>query len=704
MANKGLVIRIDSAVYDKQANMSVLEGWAINPATRRTTQLVSTDERILFSRTDRPDIRELYAVKTHLKYGFCIQLPGDYRTVQTPLLFKSGSYETLLRPSDGAELGTGGLKKFIKRLRREGIASVASDIMEMPRAGKQLQPPGPCQDYITENEPLLWSTAKPEATQKISVLLTLSGTPNRQLLTRTLRSFAEQTYKNTQLVITVSGKPLSEKTTALIQNFADKQNTQQNTNNPALPVTFIAKPCTTAADAMNTAAKAATGSWLALLDLNDVLAPQALTEMALAIEKHPNTELLYSDEDKIDLNGERFAMRFKPGWDPVRLKFHNAIGHLLVLKKSLYEAIGGERTDYTGLSHYDLILRAAGAAQRIVHVPLLCYHATQIEEKDAAAEESRKALGAAILTDYYSTSEHPVSFTGSEFKDAWDAHYIPVETCAALTLAQYTEKEACEAEPELSLPLVTILFAVPAGESDSSMKESAQAILRSCDYPNYRLTLVNCEPFSDDPRIHYCWNNAPHTKLELYNYYANKLTQGFVLFAEPGFKAVEMIWLTELVNTAMTPQAGIVAPRLYNAFSRIEQAGLSVRNNKRFIPEGGLYCLTAGAEYCLRAPKGVLAAGFGAFMTPVALFKKLNGFNTALPWFEADIDYCLRAARLGFNTIIENNTSAEVTGLNSGEGTPLPELTAAYTQEELTDERLTPRLMPGAPAYNVLED
>jgi tetratricopeptide (TPR) repeat protein len=63
--------------------------------------------------------------------------------------------------------------------------------------------------------------------------------------------------------------------------------------------------------ATNSALALAEGSFVALLDHDDVLPEHALYTVAAVLDADPNIDLIYSDEDKIDPNGQRFDPHFK---------------------------------------------------------------------------------------------------------------------------------------------------------------------------------------------------------------------------------------------------------------------------------------------------------------------------------------------------------------------------------------------------------
>ena len=97
--------------------------------------------------------------------------------------------------------------------------------------------------------------------------------------------------------------------------------------------------------------------------------------MADAINRHPDTDVLYSDEDKLDARGQRYGAYFKPDWNPELLYGQNFISHLGVYRTSLVRQLQGFRPGFEGSQDYDLALRATAVTKGpIVHVPHVLYH------------------------------------------------------------------------------------------------------------------------------------------------------------------------------------------------------------------------------------------------------------------------------------------------------------------------------------------
>ena len=126
--------------------------------------------------------------------------------------------------------------------------------------------------------------------------------------------------------------------------------------------------------ATNDAAAAAAGEFLVLLDHDDLLAPDALAHIVLYLDAHPDTDLLYSDDDKTGMDGRRHSPQFKPDWSPELLLSFCYTGHLTAVHRRLYHEVGGMRAGYEGSQDHDFWLRASERAQRIGHVPQVLYH------------------------------------------------------------------------------------------------------------------------------------------------------------------------------------------------------------------------------------------------------------------------------------------------------------------------------------------
>ena len=146
--------------------------------------------------------------------------------------------------------------------------------------------------------------------------------------------------------------------------------------------------------------KASSGDWVVFLDHDDTLEPHALAALARYIERHDDADLVYSDEDKLDPEGCYVAPFFKPDWSPDLLRNVNYVCHLVGVRRTLYDQVGGLRAGYDGAQDYDFVLRASAEARHVGHVADVLYHwrqhpgstASDVRVKPDAHSAGRRAL------------------------------------------------------------------------------------------------------------------------------------------------------------------------------------------------------------------------------------------------------------------------------------------------------------------------
>ncbi|MDF1606176.1 glycosyltransferase [Nocardioides sp. YIM 152315] len=152
--------------------------------------------------------------------------------------------------------------------------------------------------------------------------------------------------------------------------------------------------------ASNDGIEAATGTFIVLLDHDDLLAEGALERVHDAIEQNPDADYLYTDEDKVDEDGNHYGVFRKPPWSPERLRGQMYTSHLSVLRTSLVREVGGFRSGFDGSQDHDLVLRVTERARRVVHVPEVLYHwrasagstAADLHAKPYADDARRRAV------------------------------------------------------------------------------------------------------------------------------------------------------------------------------------------------------------------------------------------------------------------------------------------------------------------------
>lgn len=200
--------------------------------------------------------------------------------------------------------------------------------------------------------------------------------PQIDRLRNTINSVKGQIYRNWELCVAV-GATAGEITRAMWE--------EDTVADSRIKVAVLSHE-SNMAHVINAAAELAEGEFMVFLEPSDELAPNALAEIALYLAERPSTDFLYSDEDSVDDLGRRSDPQFKPCWSPELLLSYMYCGHLTVVRRRLFEQVGGLREGYDGAEQYDFVLRATERARQVGHLPLVLYHRRFCLSKGVASE------------------------------------------------------------------------------------------------------------------------------------------------------------------------------------------------------------------------------------------------------------------------------------------------------------------------------
>lgn len=211
---------------------------------------------------------------------------------------------------------------------------------------------------------------------KFSILVPTYHTPEK-FLREMLSSVVEQTYPNWELCIADGSTDRS--VLSVVEQYADSRIIYKKLEeNKGI------------SENTNAALALATGDYIGLLDHDDILEKDALECVAKEIRKHPKADVLYSDEDKVSWNTERyFEPHYKTDFDLMMLRENNYICHFFVVKKAVLDHVGGFRKEYDGAQDYDLILRCVEQAEEVRHISKVLYHWRVHEQSTAMDPESK---------------------------------------------------------------------------------------------------------------------------------------------------------------------------------------------------------------------------------------------------------------------------------------------------------------------------
>jgi hypothetical protein len=194
----------------------------------------------------------------------------------------------------------------------------------------------------------------------ISLLLPVHD-PDPELLQQTIDSVLTQTSGKWELCIVDDGSSRSG-VPAILDSAARDERLSVQRHEIAQGISA----------ATNAALRRATGAYVATLDHDDLLAPEAIAAVGARLAADPSADVLYTDNDKVAA-GVRFAPSLKPGWSPELLRACMYTLHLGIYRRTLVEEIGGWRSEFDGAQDHDLMLRLSERTDRIVHLPKTLY-------------------------------------------------------------------------------------------------------------------------------------------------------------------------------------------------------------------------------------------------------------------------------------------------------------------------------------------
>lgn len=385
------------------------------------------------------------------------------------------------------------------------------------------------------------------------------------------------------------------------------------------------------AENTNAAIDIATGDYIVFADHDDILSVDALYECTKCINENQEVDMIYSDEDKVSMDGQTyFEPHFKPDLNMDLLCSVNYFCHLVVVKRQLLEQAGKLNGEYNGAQDYDFVLRCVEKTDAVYHIPKILYHwrahmdstAENPESKRYAFEAGRRAI-----------QKH---YERIGLKDAYVEETAYPGTYR--TRYKYADK------PKVSIIIDEITKKELLGKTLQSIKAN--------DYPDYEVIIVDCtekkeiEKFVEkyqDKRIRVKRGEKIWTAAKRKNEGAGCAEGEYLIFLAGNAEYADKEGISELVSVAMRSDVGVVGTRSYYKNGTVEHAGCVIGMNG-----------TAGSlfEYTLRGENGYFshivtqmqysAVAGACMMVKKDIFEKVNGFDEDYKGELGKVDLCLK--------------------------------------------------------------
>ena len=423
--------------------------------------------------------------------------------------------------------------------------------------------------------------------------------------------------------------------------------------------------------ATNTAMAMANGEYVALLDHDDLLVPNALQLVAEAIAADPELDMVYSDEAVV-VDGRRVSQVLKPGWSPESFACHMYACHLGVYRRAIATEVGGFRPQYDGCQDYDFVLRFTEQTARVAHIPAQLYHWRAHTASTAGGGEAKPY---AFLAQPRAIAEH-LGRLGVDATVRFGAapglhriaHRLSPHACVSAVRAIEDPNE------------VTTLARTFAEQNHQSWElvlgvpeALAAAVLVALDgieqQPRSRISLVEVGDDMSGARALAAATAAA--------------TGDRLLLLERSIVGLASDWLETLVGWAGHPGVGAAGAVVLDADGRIAEAGYA-------FPEGVALPLLNGLPNPSAPPITLNVSAVGTVLATQR--RVLDDLGMDPSWDRLMlVDYSLRAGEAGLRTVISPDARVQLTDA----GLPGNDVDAIWRLRDAWAGR------PADPLYNV---
>lgn len=477
-------------------------------------------------------------------------------------------------------------------------------------------------------------------TPKISIVVPLYKTP-LNYLNELFNSIKQQTYSNWEVCFSDGSGNNSSALTKVLEKYAKDDNRVKYviSDNPLR-----------ISENTNKAIEIATGDFIAFADHDDLLTPDALFECIKAINDNNAIDMIYSDEDKISMDGkEYFEPHFKTDFNIDLLRSMNYFCHLVVVSKNIIDEVGMLHSEFDGAQDYDFVLRSVEKAKYVHHIPKVLYHWRA--HKDSTAENPQSKM-----------------YAFEAGRRAVQAHYDRVGIAAKVHQGEYLGLYKTEHIIE-EKPLISII--IPNKDHIQDLDKCINSIESKTKYENYEYIIVENNSENEETFQYYKDLEKENSKVRVvywdkeFNYsainnFGVQFAKGeYLLLLNNDTEIINATCLEELVGYCMHEEVGAVGARLYYEDDTIQHAGVIVGfggiAGHAFIGQPRNANGYFSRIICAQDLSAVTAA---CMMVKRSVFEEVGGLDEKFKVAFNDIDLCMKIREKGY--LIVYNPYAEL--------------------------------------------
>jgi O-antigen biosynthesis protein len=482
------------------------------------------------------------------------------------------------------------------------------------------------------NKPALTPSNVEEEEILFSIIVPVYNTP-RDYLERCVASVKAQTFNNWQLILIDDASTTNIHTKIVSMSEKDAR------------IEFLLLEKNQGiSGATNEGLKCSRGKFIVFLDHDDELFENSLEIILNNMKEHPDTDIFYSDQVKIDRNGKQIEHFFKPDWSPVYMLGVMYVGHLLIVRGTLAKNSNGFDHTFDGVQDYEFVLRLSEKTSQIVHIQEALYKWRAIPGSIAAASDAKTNI------DYLhqkAVEQHLLRLGRS-----WSVAQHPI----------LPHRLNISFRPQSNSPKVSII--IPTRDQGELLTKCLESIFKFTNYPDFEVILVDNQTV--DPVALASMKNYTVKIIhfnEKFNFSAAcnagaKASSGeLLLFLNNDTEVLEHDWLEKLVCYFEDDQIGVTGPILLYPDGRIQHAGVVIGPRgtadhvMRFFPND-----VDGYAGSLSTSREVSAVTAACMVIRRGLFFDIGCFSTDFNKHYQDVDLCLKVREQGYRIISVANT------------------------------------------------
>ncbi|MDD7218780.1 MAG: glycosyltransferase [Clostridia bacterium] len=455
-------------------------------------------------------------------------------------------------------------------------------------------------------------------------------------LKRAVQTVTEQTYSHWQLCI-VDDCSTDKRVREFLETLSDNRiKTEYLDENRGI------------SGATNRGAELADGDYLVLMDNDDELDLHALEMFARRI-RETGADIIYSDQDIVDLNGNYRDPLYKTDWSPELILSQMYVGHLLGFKKELFQETGGFRSEYNGSQDYDLFLRLSEKTNSIEHIPEILYHWRAIPSSTAMNPDSKPY---AQYTGLAAVQDHLDRTLGKG-----RASVQETESCFVYDVRYNLDRE----------PKVSVI--IPTKDHVDLLKTAVESIEDFTEYSNYEIIILDNNSVEPDTFAYFNKITEQYDNIKIYaavfpfnwsrlnNYGISKAKGDVFIFLNNDIKIISRNWMRRLAEKVVQDNIGVAGGLLLYEDGTIQHAGV-VAGMGGWAEHvfKGMKPVHYGSPFLSPMVTRNVTAVTGACMAVSRkTIEKIGGFNEDFIICGSDVELCIRAIQNGFRNVYDPN-------------------------------------------------